>query len=496
MATVRVENGSNTVRHIHQANYTDLASGPYTSGEAVTWDGGGVGVVVEDQSSLQVLKLYRTSGPLPAAGDTLTGGSSGATSEVVSMIEALDFTAFVTQGDVLLIQNNINTYQISATINEDNFDLVESYGEATRNDTQYQIANNSSPFFGWLKPIYGMRARDSLLAKTIQDIENELKRYNVAEAQVSSSSGAVSFNLLTNPMQGITLTEDVTNITLIERKDSGLCVLRFQQDGTGGHSVTGWPSNVRWNGVREPVVAEGADEQTLMILYYDSATDEYIGSVAQGWEAARHVATPAGLSTEIDWSKGNHQSLLLNAAIEVDSFIDPPVPTLCTLRILQDGAGGRPLDWDEAALNLTWIGGGELNPPQPRQASNAVTLYFLYFDGTNWYGYSPFEGSGASMFAHGNFGSTPTINWSTGGRSQTGTLNANAVFSFTDPEGPGECYLEFIQDGTGGRTVTWPSEVKWNGGTEPTWNSGAGVKSLVKFYFDGVDYLHLAHYTE
>ncbi|NTW31246.1 MAG: hypothetical protein HGB12_01200 [Bacteroidetes bacterium] len=69
------------------------------------------------------------------------------------------------------------------------------------------------------------------------------------------------------------------------------------------------------------------------------------------------------------------------------------------------------------------------------------------------------------------------------------TLSANRSFTFTNGKSGGFYTLIIKQDGTGGRTVIWPEDVKWAGGTEPAFTTSAGAIDLVKFVYDGTNYL-------
>ncbi|MCB9942988.1 MAG: hypothetical protein H6851_05130 [Geminicoccaceae bacterium] len=51
--------------------------------------------------------------------------------------------------------------------------------------------------------------------------------------------------------------------------------------------------------------------------------------------------------------------------------------------------------------------------------------------------------------------------------------------------------LYLRQDGTGGRTVTWPASVKWSGGTAPVLSTGAARTDVVMLTsFDGGATVH------
>ena len=90
-------------------------------------------------------------------------------------------------------------------------------------------------------------------------------------------------------------------------------------------------------------------------------------------------------------------------------------------------------------------------------------------------------------FDNGNSGAGDAIDWRVGNK-QKSTLTGDVTYTFTDPTGPCNLIFRLIQDGTGGRDVTWPAAVKWLG-TEPTWSDGAAGKTIVvSFYHDGTNY--------
>jgi len=80
-----------------------------------------------------------------------------------------------------------------------------------------------------------------------------------------------------------------------------------------------------------------------------------------------------------------------------------------------------------------------------------------------------------------------TIDWRKGNKAKL-RLDANTTLSFTDPSNVCSLLLMVIQDGTGSRTITWPANVKWPGGTPPTLSTGAFGADIVEFYFDGTNY--------
>lgn len=87
----------------------------------------------------------------------------------------------------------------------------------------------------------------------------------------------------------------------------------------------------------------------------------------------------------------------------------------------------------------------------------------------------------------GNSGTTDTIDWTAGPKHKS-TLTDNVTFTFTDPDGATNVILILVQDGTGSRLVTWPSTVKWGGGSAPTLTTTANAVDIISFYFDGTNY--------
>ena len=69
------------------------------------------------------------------------------------------------------------------------------------------------------------------------------------------------------------------------------------------------------------------------------------------------------------------------------------------------------------------------------------------------------------------------------------TLTGNCVLTYPAPSGGGQFTLLLKQDAAGSRTVTWPSTVRWAGGTAPTLTATAGKTDVVAFLSDGTYWL-------
>jgi hypothetical protein len=74
------------------------------------------------------------------------------------------------------------------------------------------------------------------------------------------------------------------------------------------------------------------------------------------------------------------------------------------------------------------------------------------------------------------------------GSFYTLTLTSNSVLATPTNLTPGQSFrLELIQDGTGSRTLTYPTGgiYWWSGGTAPTLSTTPGAIDLLKFDYDG-----------
>lgn len=89
----------------------------------------------------------------------------------------------------------------------------------------------------------------------------------------------------------------------------------------------------------------------------------------------------------------------------------------------------------------------------------------------------------AETLVSASSGSSYTIDLEDGNNVEV-TLTANCTFSFSNPPASGKggsFTLILKQDGTGGRTVTWPAAVKWAGGTAPTLTTAANAVDVLAF---------------
>ena len=69
------------------------------------------------------------------------------------------------------------------------------------------------------------------------------------------------------------------------------------------------------------------------------------------------------------------------------------------------------------------------------------------------------------------------------------TLTNNCALTFPAATAGRQFTLLLNQDATGGRDVTWPSTVRWAGGTAPTITAAAGKTDMFSFLADGTYWL-------
>jgi hypothetical protein len=89
--------------------------------------------------------------------------------------------------------------------------------------------------------------------------------------------------------------------------------------------------------------------------------------------------------------------------------------------------------------------------------------------------------------AKGNSGTgTVTFNWNDA-NIQSVTLTGNCTFAFSNPQSGASYQIIITQDGTGGRTITWPT-IHWEARTVPTLTGTLNSKDIVTFTYDGTNY--------
>ena len=85
-----------------------------------------------------------------------------------------------------------------------------------------------------------------------------------------------------------------------------------------------------------------------------------------------------------------------------------------------------------------------------------------------------------------------TVNAAAGAQTVARTLTGNVVLSIANTPVSGRAYtisLSLKQDGTGGRTITWPAAVVWPEGLKPTLPVAPNALATYHLYWDGVRWI-------
>ncbi|MEE9141065.1 MAG: hypothetical protein V3U18_09895, partial [Alphaproteobacteria bacterium] len=128
------------------------------------------------------------------------------------------------------------------------------------------------------------------LALDLQDqtlTRAELKDYAITHNAVSISSGAITLDFATGNSFEVTLTENVTSITIANPPATGNlgeAFIRFKQDATGGRTVGGWPAAVKWPGGTAPTITSPANAVDKVTLTTDDAGTTYLGDFSQDYQ--------------------------------------------------------------------------------------------------------------------------------------------------------------------------------------------------------------------
>ena len=112
-----------------------------------------------------------------------------------------------------------------------------------------------------------------------------------------------------------------------------------------------------------------------------------------------------------------------------------------------------------------------------RISANRLDLGNARIDNANMQNYAE------NINAIGNTSTSCTIDLSLG-NAVTATLTGNCTFTFSNPPASGRMgsfTLLLTNDGSAGRTTTWPAAVKWPGGSQPSRDTAASAINIYSF---------------
>lgn len=109
----------------------------------------------------------------------------------------------------------------------------------------------------------------------------KLKDYGEVKTSPSSSSGTLTLNIENSNHFTVTLTENVTTLTISNPTATGtLCAVELwlKQNGTGGWTFA-WPSSIKWAGGTTPTVTSTANATDIFVLQTVDGGTTWAGSV-------------------------------------------------------------------------------------------------------------------------------------------------------------------------------------------------------------------------
>ena len=82
------------------------------------------------------------------------------------------------------------------------------------------------------------------------------------------------------------------------------------------------------------------------------------------------------------------------------------------------------------------------------------------------------------------------------GRNIRLVLQSNtSLQNFLNPKGGDRYFFHIIQDGVGGRSISWPGAIKWRGASPPILTTTANARNVVALMYDDIDGIYLGEYA-
>lgn len=236
-------------------------------------------------------------------------------------------------------------------------------------------------------------------------------------------------------------------------------------------------ANTPWNNFKITGLANGT-----------AATD----SVAYGQiGGAFFDAGNSGAAISIAWASGNNQKVTLNANTVI-TLGDGVNVGWYSLRLVQDGVGGRTFTW--AGTNYSaarWA--GLLASPTLSTAIGIIYQFNFFWDGTIWWQYLvgplgnlprlEYGVARGGVSALGSISGSVNLDWNA---FDTYTATIGGATTFTETNRPGSTTVGNITlalTNPGAFTVNWPASWKWPAGVAPT-RTVSGLDIYVALCYD------------
>lgn len=245
------------------------------------------------------------------------------------------------------------------------------------------------------------------------------------------------------------------------------------------------------DGTREYTSQVITDNALLTVDDADAADNDYAKFTASGIEGRSYaeVRTDLGLVIGTDVLAYQAIGIADDNLLEVDGTLVADDVAVATANGIKGLTPIELLDSD----NLTGI---DANDILQSTASGLAGLTYAelvaLLDGAADWDFNDHDLSGMKQVDfqdehdHGNSSADTSIDWNEG-NNQKITLNDSPTLTFVAPAGPCHLQLKVIQDGTGSRTITWPT-MKWPAGAAPTLSTGAADEDIISIWYDGSAY--------
>jgi hypothetical protein len=110
---------------------------------------------------------------------------------------------------------------------------------------------------------------------------NELtKAWGVTESTPSSSAGAITFDFSASNYFEVTLTENLTSITLSNVGIPGPRTIVLKQAAAASYTVAGWPAGVKWANDTAPSMPSGFDDEKVITILVKADGTSFRGMFA------------------------------------------------------------------------------------------------------------------------------------------------------------------------------------------------------------------------
>lgn len=117
---------------------------------------------------------------------------------------------------------------------------------------------------------------------TTKPINSSALSSSAARQTVSPSAGAVTINWQSGYNATMTLTANLTSLTLSNPVDGQTYAIDFVQGGSGSYTVT-WPSSVIWGAAGAPTLSTTVGYYDHIVLTYNSTLSKYLATAALGY---------------------------------------------------------------------------------------------------------------------------------------------------------------------------------------------------------------------